>query len=254
MREQAEQNKKAWECRAYEFLEKNYGSPAEAAAKIKANPMARLHCNAKYFKNIEGYKIANVCGSSGRTAVPLALLGADVTVFDISEENKRYGLELAACAEAEICYELGDFCETDAARFAGDFDMAYAELGILHYFTDLDKFFDVIYSLLKGSGRLILTDFHPFRKVERAGTAALDVKQTDGDYFDSRMHEVDVAYQHAFDEEAQADFPKCRCRFYTIGEIINAAIRAGFTLKEFVEHPSWENEKLPALFTMVVEK
>lgn len=40
-------------------------------------------------------KIANPCGSNGRIAVPLALLGADVTIFDISEENKRYALELA---------------------------------------------------------------------------------------------------------------------------------------------------------------
>ena len=35
----------------------------------------------------EGLKIANICGSCGKKAIPLALLGADVTVFDISEEN-----------------------------------------------------------------------------------------------------------------------------------------------------------------------
>lgn len=57
--------------------------------------MARLKKHSKYFQNVKDLKIANPCGSNGRRAVALALLGADVTVFDISEENKRYALELA---------------------------------------------------------------------------------------------------------------------------------------------------------------
>lgn len=58
-------------------------------------------------------KIANPCGSNGIMAVRLSLLGADVTVFDISEENRRYAIELAKEAGVEIQYILGDFLETD---------------------------------------------------------------------------------------------------------------------------------------------
>ena len=49
-----------------------------------------------------GIKIANICGSCGKKAVPLAILGAEVTVFDISEDNKRYALEVAAAAKVDL--------------------------------------------------------------------------------------------------------------------------------------------------------
>lgn len=42
----------------------------------------------------------------GKKAIPLVILGAEVTVFDISEDNRRYALEVAAAAEAEIRFEL----------------------------------------------------------------------------------------------------------------------------------------------------
>lgn len=45
-----------------------------------------------YFDTYEGRKIANICGSCGKKAVPLAVLGAEVTVFDISQDNRRAAL------------------------------------------------------------------------------------------------------------------------------------------------------------------
>lgn len=117
-------NKTAWEYRAYEFWNMNYGTPKEKAAQIKADPKARLRYHQKYFENINGLKIANVCGSNGRIAVPLAVLGADVTIFDISAENKRYALELADCADVSIDFELGDFYDVDLNRFGNGFDIA----------------------------------------------------------------------------------------------------------------------------------
>lgn len=34
-------------------------------------------------------------------------------------------------------------------------------------------------------------------------------------------------------------------RFYTLSDIINATIKAGFHFKMLDEHPSWDNEKIP---------
>ena len=116
MREQASINKTAWEYRAYEFWNQQ-DSPAEKAAKLKSDPLAHLDLHKKYFDIIVGKKVANPCGSNGRKAVPLALLGAEVTVFDISEENKRYALELAHNANVSIQFILGDFCEVDCAQY-----------------------------------------------------------------------------------------------------------------------------------------
>jgi 2-polyprenyl-3-methyl-5-hydroxy-6-metoxy-1,4-benzoquinol methylase len=253
MREQATKNKTAWEYRAYEFW-KNQGTPKEIAEQLKTDPLSKLNFHQKYFKNIHGMKIANVCGSSGRRAVSLALLGADVTIFDISEENKRYAMELADCANASIKYEIGDFCETDMSLFKNFFDIAYAEGGILHYFSDIDIFIETIHELLKPNGQLILSDFHPFRKINSNGSFMFSVPQTGGDYFNSRIFNGDVAYKSFFDEDEQSYFPDCSLCFYTLSEIINAVIRAGFTIKEFNEHPNYENKKVPGLFTIYAIK
>jgi len=213
MNEQSAQNKNAWEYRAYEFWN-SQGTPSTKAEYIKNDPMARLRYHKKYFQNVDGLDIANPCGSGGIKAVALALLGANVTVFDISEENKRYAMELA----------------------------------------DINRFINILHTILKPGGKLILSDFHPFRKVNPIGSLAMSVPNTNGDYFDSKFHNAEVAFKSHFPIEEQTEFPDCIYRFYTLSEIINAVINAGFTLKEFLEHPNWENNKLPGEFTIFATK
>lgn len=117
MNGQSEQNKKAWEYRAYEFWHKRDGSPTEKAIQILENPLASLKKHKHHFENIAGNKIANLCGSNGRKAVPLALLGAEVTVFDISEENQKYALELAEAANTSIEYIVTDVYDIDLDKY-----------------------------------------------------------------------------------------------------------------------------------------
>ena len=253
MREQASVNKAAWEYRAYEFWNQQ-DSLEDKAASLKADPLARLHFHKNFFMNVNGVKIANPCGSNGRMAVPLALLGADVTVFDISEENRRYALELAKEAGVEIQFVIGDFCDTDLTRFGNIFDIVYAEGGIIHFFSEIDTFTRMLYAITKENGRLILSDFHPYRKINRTGSAMMSVPQTDGDYFDSRLHYGNVAYQSFFPQDEHESFPKCLYRYYTLSEIIDSVISSGFTLTQYLEHPNYEDNKLPGLFTIIAKK
>lgn len=254
MRKQAEMNKTAWGYRAYEHWN-NQASPSEKAAYIKSDPIARLRYHQKYFQNIKGLEIANPCGSNGRIAVPLALLGAYVAVFDISDENKRYALELAKEAEVNIQYVIGDFCEVDREQYGNFFDMVYAEGGILHYFSDLNAFTDALYAITKQKGQLILSDFHPFRKTNASSLAMMSVSElTNGDYFDSQIHIGNVAYQSFFNTDEEDKFPKCSLRYYTLSDIINAVILSGFTIIEFHEHPNWNDPKLPGEFTIIANK
>ena len=220
--------------------------PCRRSGEIKANPAVR-RWHQQYFEDIAGKKIANPCGSNGRQAVPLALRGADVTVFDISEENKQYALELAKEAGTDIGYVLGDFCETDLTKHGNMFDIVYAEGGILHYFSDIDAFTKALYAIAKPCGQLILSDAHPYRKLR-------SLELTGGDYFDSRLHDGNVAYQTMFSQKEQEAFPKCLMRYYTLSEVINSVIAAGFTLKEIIEHPHWEDTKIPVEFTIIAYK
>lgn len=243
------QNKAAWEYNAYEFWLKEAGTPQERAAEILRNPIGALKRYAAYFDSYEGTRVANICGSCGKKAVPLAVLGADVTIFDISEENRRYALELALAAGVRIDYEVGNVLEIDRGRFAGIFDVVFMEGGVLHYFHDIDAFMRLMHALLRPGGIMICSDFHPFTKIADLLETGMPVTG----YFSTDVFEGEMAHARFFEKDIREKMPKCSYRKYTLSEIVNSVIRNGFTLKRFDEYPSWANGKVPGEFTVVAQ-
>lgn len=250
MIESSRQNKAAWEFNAYEFWVKEAGTPQEKAKKILENPARALRFHAACFDTFQGIRVANICGSCGKKAVPLALLGADVTVFDISEENKKYAMELAEAAQTAIHYEVGDVLEIDLEKYGGYFDVVFMEGGILHYFHDLPVFMQKMHALLKKGGYMICSDFHPFTKIYDV----LNFQQPPRGYFFSEVFEAEMPHAKFYNEEERKHFPKCSLRKYTVSEIINAVIGAGFVMRRFDEHPAWTNADLPGEFTVLADK
>lgn len=250
MKDYSIQNKKAWEYSAYDFWISQNGTPQELAEKMLENPKVHLRKYAQYFESFEGMKVANICGSCGKKAVPLALLGAEVTVFDISEDNKRYATEVAEAAGATIRYEVGDVLEIDKEKYYGQFDVVFMEGGILHYFHDINEFMQIMYGLLRMGGKMICSDFHPFSKI----ADILILQQPSMDYFSTEVFEGEMAHARFYEEEIRKQMPKCSYRKYTISEIINGIIRSGFMLEQFDEHPAWENKTVPGEFTAVAYK
>jgi ubiquinone/menaquinone biosynthesis C-methylase UbiE len=249
MVEYSKQNKQAWEFNAYDFWYKNYTPQERAKADIQ-NPIGQLKKYANYFDTYEGIKVANICGSCGKKAIPLAILNADVTIFDISEENKRYALEVAKFADVKIDYQVCDVLEIDMNYYENSFDIVFMEGGILHYFHDINQFMNTMHALLKENGKMICSDFHPFTKI----IDILGLEQKTMSYFSTDIFEGEMAHARFFEEEIRKQFPLCSYRKYTISEIINAVIKNGFVLEQFDEHPSWENQNLPGEFTLVGRK
>ncbi len=247
MEEYSKQHKKAWEYNAYDFWVTHAGTPAERAKEDMAAPEKMLRKYARYFDRYEGIRIANICGSCGKKAIPLALLGADVTVFDISEQNRQYAMETAEAAHVCLHYVVCDVLEIDLEKYGSSFDVVFMEGGILHYFHDIDEFMGIMYSLLKPGGKMICSDFHPFTKINDSLKMGMPVMS----YFSTDTIEAEMAHARFFEDEIRRQMPKCSLRKYTISEILNAIIRSGFTLKQFDEHPSWENDRLPGEFTAI---
>ncbi len=241
------QNKRAWEYNAYDFWCSHNGSPAELAEKLKADPLKAIRRHAAYFDAFDGVRIANICGSCGKKAVPLALLGAEVVVFDLSSDNCRYAVEVADAAGVQLDYQVGNALEIDMSRYGGSFDVVFMEGGILSYFHDLGQFMSVMRGLLRPGGKLICSDFHPFNKV----MDALGLEQPSMSYFSTDVFEGEMAHARFYDEDTRQSFPKCSYRKYTVSEIINAVLAAGFTLRRFDEHPAWFKPELPGEFTLI---
>lgn len=237
-------NRIAWTVSSHRAWVARYGTAAMAAADIVSDPERPLRRLLGFVGDPHGRSIANPLGSHGRIATALALPGADVTVFDLSESNARYARELAAEAGVTIDYVVGDF-QISAPRHAGRFDTVVMELGVVHYFVEIREFVASTRALLECGGRLVVNEFHPLLKkcIEvRSGEPVLH-----GDYFRTELEVAPAPYATFVD----GDVPDCVIRRWNLGEIVTAFASGGFRVERLVEHPAEGLARLPGTFTLV---
>ena len=237
-------NRAAWNSNSYDAWVTQYGTPQEVADKIRADPAFKLRRVIDYLPPLNGLKIANPLGSNGRIATALALFGANVTVFDISETNARYASELASAAGVEIEYIVGEFKSTALTK-TGCFDAVVMELGIVHYFADIHHFAAAVRSLMSDDGLVVLNEFHPLM-AKSISVNAGDILLR-GDYFLTDPKSARTPYENFVD----GDIPDCLIRLWNMGEIVTGFASGGFRILQLVEHPSTELAQLPGSFTLV---
>nr|WP_277956613.1 class I SAM-dependent methyltransferase [Clostridium perfringens] len=252
------ENEEAWNKETYNAWVKRFGTAKEAAEKIKAMPEKKLNVLLDKFGDVKGKKIFNLMGSNGNKAVALALLGADVTVVDFSEGNRRYALDLAEACGVKINFILSDVLKMPKEVMSGDYDIVFAEMGILHYFSDLAPFMNVINSLLKDGGKAVLRDFHPVSTkliTSRGSTAKVRKHKVTGDYFDTSLEEKEVAYSKYLEE---GEVEKVFLRKWNLGEIVTAVANTGLKIKSLTEEPNLSSDVfdkgIPKTFTIVARK
>lgn len=247
-------NEEAWNKETYDAWIKRFGTPEDAALRIKKEPSKILSVLHNKFGDIKGKKIMNLMGSNGSKAVALALLGADVTVVDFSEGNKRYALDLAKEANVKIKYILSDVLELSKHNLDNTYDIVFAEMGILHYFLDLKPFMTLVHSLLAPNGTFVLRDFHPVSTkliTSRGSTAKVRKHKVTGDYFDTTLEEKNAAYSKYLNS---GETPKVLLRKWNLGEIVTAAAECGLIIKSLDEEPNLSCENydkgIPKTFTL----
>lgn len=252
-------NEESWNKESYDAWVRRFGEPAEEARKIKKDPVKTFFALSGKFGDVNGKKIMNLMGSNGTKAAALALLGADVTVVDFSEGNKRYAMELAKEAEVKIKYILSDVLKLPEEELTGDYDIVFAEMGILHYFTDLKPFMNLIYKLLGNNGLLVIRDFHPISTKlisSRGSTAKIRKHKVTGDYFDTSLIEKDVSYSKYLTDNEEHE--KVLLREWNLGEIVTAVAQEGFIIKSLDEEANLSSDVfdkgIPKTFMITAEK
>lgn len=155
--------KSAVDYNAYDYFVYKHGEPAKWGKKILRDPAAMLTDFSEYFDSYSGLKIAAIADTDGSYAVPMACMGAEVTVFGAFDEAKRYAVKTAEAAGVHVNYEVYDFLDTDE-RFFDSFDAVVTKGAVIHYFYDIETFFGNVRSMLKSGGKLVCIDFHPFYK------------------------------------------------------------------------------------------
>ena len=243
-------NKTAWETKAYQAWERTYGTPEALAKELKRTHKHLLRYWLKYIGDPAGKRALNLLGSTGRKAVSLALMGADVTVVDISEENRLYGMRTAEAAGVRIDYICADATNIPEEEQLGQYDIVLMEFGILHYFAELGPIFSTVSERLKPGGRLLLTDFHPFGRIWKS----FRDRQSPDDYFDKEFREGDVAFSQLLKEEERVGLSKVLIRSWTAGDVLGAVGAAGLFVRAFEELPASSAPGLPEFYTLVADK
>jgi len=236
-------NRAAWNAARYEAWQEALGAPADEAARLQADPARAARRVLPHLGPIAGKRICNVQGSHGRLAVSLALLGAQVTIIDFAEDNRRYAAELASAAQVRLDYVLSDIMAA-ADLGLGEFDALVMELGILHYHLDIAAFFRVMGRLCGEGAALVLHEFHPVqRKLFQSYPGQAP------DYFSADLVRAPVPDPTGQDRV----LGECQYRFWTLGEVLGAALGAGFRLKTFEEHPDWTDPHIPGAYTLAAD-
>ncbi|WP_339243638.1 class I SAM-dependent methyltransferase [Paenibacillus sp. FSL R10-2796] len=264
---QAEKNavptsEELWNEDTYTAWVTRFGTPSEAAAKLIKEPSAKLHPLLSFFGEVKSKKMMNLMGSNGMKAVALSLLGAEVTVADFSEANARYAADLAQEAGVPLTYIVSDILKLPEDVLDGSYDIVFAELGIVHYFTNLTLFMETARRLLSPGGVFVLRDFHPVTTKlisSKGSTAKVRKHKVNGDYFDSSLEEKKVSYSKYLPSTGkpagEQEHSVVYWRRWTLGEIVTTAANSGLVIRQLVEEPNLSSDVydkgIPKTFTLV---
>lgn len=254
----AEQSQLAWSGDTYSAWVNRFGAPAQAVQKLRKNPTTVLEPIRKHFGKVAGKRFVNIMGSNGIKAIALAMLGADVTVIDFSPGNAKYAKELAKEAQLEIHYIVADILQLPSSEIESSYGIAFAELGIVHYFDDLLPVMTTAKRLLSIGGKFILRDFHPISTKlisSRGTTAKIRKHKVTGDYFDTTHEQKAASFTKHLPEGARDSGSTVLWRKWTLGEIITAVASTGLriVLLEEEPNPSGYDRQFPKTFTLVAE-
>jgi SAM-dependent methyltransferase len=174
--------------------------------------------------DLEKKRVLDLQCGRGESTAELAELGAIVTGVDSSGQ----ALEVARERWPSILWVQADPQQLPAELRRGRFDLVYAGLGSLLQITDIEDWMRGIATALRADGELLLFEEHP---------VALCV--------DGLMH----WRESYFDEGSRR-----------LGQIVNAAARAGLSLRALEEYPArsdgfrHHDARIPGTFLLYARK
>ena len=204
-----------------------------------------------WFGDMAGKNVAVLGSGNNEVVFALAGLGAKVTSVDISEEQ----LEVARSRAAELGLQV-DFVRADVVDLSAlddeSYDVSYTGGHVAVWVSDLRRYYGEAVRILKPAGRLIVSEYHPFRRVWKRTPDHLEVGFN---YFDRGPHRSEVAPDVLYPEPGDLE----QFEFHwTVADYISAILSSGCQLIHVEElgdaSESWEGAPvagLPATLLLV---
>lgn len=114
---------------------------------------------------VAGKKVWVLGVGDGLAPLALAAMGAIVTVVDPTNSNLDVLMVRAQVVGVELNYQEAELTKLPTLG-SGGCEIAYAAQ-VAGTMEDLGKFYSGLFSLLMPSGRLVINEYHPFRRIWR---------------------------------------------------------------------------------------
>jgi SAM-dependent methyltransferase len=175
-------------------------------------------------------------------------MGANVTSVDISEQQLNVARHRATELGLNVTFVHADVVDLSALRDE-TYDVVYTGGHVAVWVSDLRRYYGEAARILKRDGRLIVSEYHPFRQVWKKPSTHLDVGFN---YFDRGPHRSEVAADVLYltpGELEQFEF------HWTVADYITAIVSSGCQLihaEEFGDtSETWERAPLPSTATLL---
>lgn len=188
---------------------------------------------AECFEQLEGKKVLCLASGGGQQSVAFALLGADVTVFDLSDEQlerdrlaaEHYGVEIKI-VQGEM-RDLGAF-DTDA------FDIVYQPYSI-NFVPDCAPVLAEVSRVLKKGGYYHLAFANPFTMATRQENWNGNGYVLNGPYTGGA--EITYADQEwVYDRTEESEIQRPIEYRHNLCTIVNGLIASGFTIRHLSDN------------------
>jgi SAM-dependent methyltransferase len=182
----------------------------------------------------------------GRTAPTRAVSGKSATVTrrSISEEQIEIARSRAATLGLQVKFLRADVVDLSGLTDAR-FDIVYTGGHIAVWVSDLTRYYGEAARILKPDGPLIISEYHPFRRIWSRSASGLEV---DFNYFDRGPHRFEAA-PDVLDPEP-GDLEQFEFH-WTVADYITAILAAGCRLvhaEEFGDtSEEWEGAPMTGL-------
>jgi SAM-dependent methyltransferase len=194
--------------------------------------------------DVTGKRVAVLGSGDNQVAFALAGLGAKVTSVDISDRQIEVAQRRAAALSLEIDFLQADVVDLHDLGNA-TFDLVYTGGHVAVWVSDLKRYYAEAARILKPERLVIVSEYHPFRRVWVASTTGLELGFN---YFDRGPHWFEAGHDVLYPgpgEWEQFEF------HWTVADYITAMLASGCQLihaEEFGDRSEdWERAPMAGL-------
>ncbi|MGC8473158.1 MAG: class I SAM-dependent methyltransferase [Candidatus Dormibacteria bacterium] len=224
-------NRRNWDARARAHGQDRFYDSESLVAGASSLTEVEAEAVRRAVGEVAGLEVIHLQCHIGFDSISLARAGAHVTGLDFSPASLAKAAALAERCGVALSLVEADVCHPPSKLF-GQFDLAYATIGVLCWIGDIDAWMTAVHHLLRPGGSLVLVEIHPLPGM----IDTTDPLELDFPYCFDGPHVFDVPGSYA-DPAAKIQATKTVQYAHSIGEVVTAAIDAGLVVRRLVEHP-----------------